>query len=139
MMLLGCTFALVVGDKIERIGAVTYLVCWLLSTLARVVFQYELLGAVSVLALDVILLLTFAALVWKAPRDWPVWACAFQALILASQLLFLTNFDPTLSAYFTIVNVSSFGIIVALVVGSFIAWQERRAIAASSDELGRYS
>lgn len=138
-MLFGCTFALVVGGKIERVGAVTYLLCWFLSTLSRVVFKYEIIGALSVLALDIILLLTFAALVWKAPREWPVWACAFQALILASQLLFLTNFDPTLSAYFTIVNVSSLGIIVALVVGSFIAWQERRAIEASSNELGRYS
>ena len=138
-MLLGCTFALVAGSRIERTGAISYLMCWIFSTVARATFEYKLLGGLSILAADVVLLGVFSALVWKAHHNWPVWACAFQTVIVTSQVLFLTNFAPALSAYFTIVNAASLGIIVSIICGSVVAWQERQFSTNTVNDLGRYS
>lgn len=139
LMLGGCTFALTLGGKIERIGATAYLLCWLFSTFARQSFADATVGVIVVLLIDTALLATFAALVWKSQNNWPVWATALQLLVVTLQFLYLIQFGPTISAYFTVLNVASVGIIISLIVGTFIAWQERAVIGSSRDDIGRYS
>ncbi|WP_242913177.1 MULTISPECIES: hypothetical protein [Brevundimonas] len=139
LMLAGCVLALVLGGAKERTGAVVYLLCWLLSTFLRVQYGFAIHATIAIWVLDVVLLFTFGALIWKSDSAWPVWAAALQLLIMTCQFLVLINFAPTLSAYSTVVNCSSLGIIIALVWGGVTAWQERVAINSTSDELGRYS
>lgn len=139
LMLSGCVVALVIGGLRERTGAVAYLLCWLLSTFLRAQFGQTLISTASIWLLDIILLFTFGALIWKSDRAWPVWAAALQLLIMMCQFLLLVNFAPTVSAYSTVVNVSSLGIILAIAWGSVMAWQERLAIETTSDDIGRYS
>lgn len=138
-MLGGCLLALAIGGSRERTGAIVYLLCWILSTFLRVQFGFAIYSTVSIWILDLILLFTFGALIWKSDSAWPVWAAALQLLIMTCQFLVLIDFGPTLSAYSTVLNFSSLGIIVSLAWGSVIAWQERLAINSTSDELGRYS
>lgn len=139
LMLGGCTFALTLGGKVERIGATAYLLCWLFSTFARHSFADAAVGVIFILLIDAALLITFGALVWKSQNNWPVWATAFQLLVVTLQFLYLIDFGPTISAYFTIVNVASVGIIVSLIIGTFSAWQERAVIGSSRNDIGRYS
>ncbi|WP_292053021.1 MULTISPECIES: hypothetical protein [unclassified Brevundimonas] len=139
LMLGGCVIALVLGGPRERTGAVVYLLCWLLSTFLRVQFGQALSSTAAIWVLDILLLFTFGALIWKSDKAWPVWAAALQLLIMTCQFLFLINFAPTVSAYSTVINFSSLGIILALAWGSVASWQERLAISASSNDLGRYS
>lgn len=40
----------------------------------------------------------------------------------------LMKLKPEISAFYTVINMSGYGIIIALAVGTFIAWQERRAV-----------
>ena len=134
-----CLFALMVGEKIERIGAIANLIAWLVTTLVLKSFGDEGQGNWFMLFIDLALLTTFATIVWKAPRNWPVWACAFQILIVASQVLILSNFDTPMLSFYIIVNMSSFGILISIAVGTFMAWQERVAIGRAHDELGGYS
>lgn len=138
-MLLGCTLALTLGGRQERVAATAYLLAWLFSTFVRFTLAGTVLESGLVLALDVTLLTIFAALVWKAPHNWLVWATAFQLLVATLQFLYLIEFAPPISAYFTIVNVSSLGIIVSMCVGTVAAWQERSVFASARDDLGRYS
>jgi hypothetical protein len=139
LMLGGCTFALTLGGKQERIGATAYLLCWFFTTLTRMTFDSTQVSSIIVLLLDTSLLVTFTALVWKAPNNWPVWAAACQLLVVTLQFLYAISFKPPLSAYITIVNVTALGIIISLIVGTFIAWQERAVIGSSRDDIGRYS
>lgn len=134
-----CLFALMVGDKIERIAAVANLTAWLVSNLLIRSFGDEGQGNWFMLFVDLALLGAFAAIVWKAPRNWPVWACAFQILIVASQALILSNFDTPMLSFYIIVNLSSLGILISIAVGTFMAWQERAAVGRGHDELGGYS
>ncbi|WP_406851687.1 hypothetical protein WEU32_09225 [Brevundimonas sp. BH3] len=139
LMLAGCTFALSLGGKTEKIAATAYLLCWLFSTLARISLLDQELSIFTVMLLDVTLLIIFLTLVWKSSSNWPVWATALQLLVATLQFLYVIDFKITVSAYYTILNVSSIGIIISLIVGTFSAWQERAVIGSSRNDIGRYS
>lgn len=139
IMLGGCTFALTLGGKQERIAATAYLLCWLFSTLTRIGVASNQYASFIVLALDTSLLITFATLVWKSPNNWPVWATTFQLLVVTLQFLYVIDFKPPVSAYITIVNVAALGIIISLIVGTFLAWQERSVLNSGRNDIGRYS
>lgn len=139
LMLAGCTFALTLGGKTEKTAATAYLLCWLFSTLSRIGISDQQLSIFIVMLLDTALLAVFAALVWKSPSNWPVWATALQLLVATLQFLYVIDFKITVSAYITIVNVSSLGIIISLIVGTFLAWQERSVLNSGRNDIGRYS
>lgn len=139
VMALVCLFAFVKGDTIEKIGATALLMAWLLTTLIGQAFGDEEHGNWFLLLVDISLLATFAAIVWKAPRNWPIWACSLQMLIVASQVLILTGFTTPMLSYYRIVNMASLGILIAIAVGTFFAWQEKRAVETTRTKLGRYS
>lgn len=122
-----CLFALTKGGPPERIGATVVLSGWFLSILAQQYIGYAS-AQWPVLLIDVIALSIFVALVWKSPRTWPVWASAFQLLSVASHAMVLMKLRPEISAFYTVINMAGYGIIIALGVGTFFAWQERRAI-----------
>lgn len=138
-MALVCFFALSQGDKIERIGSVAYLCAWILTIMVTPLLGDERNGNLIILLIDSALLATFASIVWKAPRNWPIWACAFQLLVVTSQVLILLKLNQHYLGYFIIVNMASFGIILALAIGTFFAWQEKVAIGKGNNELGGYS
>ena len=127
-----CLFALTKGGPPERIGAAVVLSGWFLSILAQHYIGYAS-AQWPVLLIDVAALTMFVALVWKSPRTWPVWASAFQLLAIASHVMVLMKLRPEISAFYTVINMSGYGIIIALGVGTFFAWQERRA-AGIADE-----
>lgn len=138
-MALVCLFALIHGDKIERVGAVAFLCSWMLTIILSAMLGDESHGNWIMIVIDLALLATFASIVWKAPRNWPIWACAFQLLIVASQALVLLKFSTPMLSYYIIVNMASFGILIALAIGTFFAWQEQLAIRTAIQDPGRYS
>jgi hypothetical protein len=50
-----------------------------------------------------------------------------QALIVMSHLLTIVDIRPPLAAFYAVINLASYGVLVAIAVGAFWAWQERRA------------
>ena len=125
-------FALTKGGRPERIGAATVLGGWFLSVLAQTYIGYASVQWPT-LIIDVVALAIFIALVWKSPRTWPVWASAFQLLAVASHFMVLMKLRPEISAFYTVINMSGYGIITALGVGTFFAWQERRAVGIADE------
>lgn len=122
-------FAFLKGDEPERIGAGAYVLAWYCSLLVQGDGagggpQWGLMGV------DIILLAVFAGLSWKSRRAWPVWAAALQALIVMSDLLTLIDVRPPLAAFYAVVNLASYGILLTLAVGVVRAWRERRAAGA---------
>lgn len=119
-------FALLKGDEPERFGAGAFAIGWL----ATVTLQQDgqLYGLPwGMFALDVVFLLVFVALAIRYRKAWTIVACGFQGLIVISHILILIDVRPALSAYYTVINLASYGILVALAAGTFWAWQERRA------------
>lgn len=119
-------FAFLKGDEPERIGAGAYM----LALFASVLIQEK--GALSgtqwgLMSIDFVMLAVYGGLAWKSRRSWPVWVCALQALIVMSHLLTLVDIRPPLAAFYAVINLASYGVLLSLAVGTFWAWQERRA------------
>ena len=125
-------FALLKGGRPERIGAGAYLFAWFASVMIQTSGGY--FGVQwGVFAIDVVVLIVFSAMVWKAPRSWPVWACALQLLVVTSHVMVMLDLRTPISAFYTVVNMTGYGIMLTIAIGTFWAWQERRAIGADAD------
>lgn len=119
-------FAFLKGDEPERIGGAVYLVAWFASMLVQ--DDSQLHGVQwGMFAIDTLGLLVYGALAWKSRRAWPVWVCALQLLAVMSHVMSMVDIRPPAASFYTVLNLASYGILVALAVGTFWAWQERRA------------
>ena len=126
LTLLVVAFAFLKGDDPERIAAGGYVLSWFASLL----IQGD--GSVTgtqwgLMAIDAIMLAVFIALAWKSDRAWPVWTAALQSLTVMSHVLTLVDIRPPVSAFYAVINLASTGILLSIAVGTFWAWQERRA------------
>jgi hypothetical protein len=119
-------FAFLKGDEPERVAAGGYVVLWFASLLIQ---NDGASGGTQwgLMAIDTIMLAVFAGLAWKSRRTWPVWAAAFQSLTVMSHILTLVDIRPPMSAFYAVINLASTGILSVLAIGTFWAWQERRA------------
>lgn len=118
-------FAFLKGDEPERIGGAAFALVALASML--IAESTGLDGQGGRMALDVVLLAVFAGLAWHSRRAWPVWAAGFQALIVTGHVLIVAHLRPPADAFAAVNNLSAYGVLAALAVGTFWAWQERRA------------
>lgn len=119
-------FALLKGDEPERSGGVAYGMAWFASLLIQ---GDGVGGGVSwgLAAVDFILLGVFAGLAWKSRRAWPIWASALQSLVVMSHLLTFIDARPPLTAFYVVINLASYGILLAIALGAWRAWRERRS------------
>lgn len=119
-------FAFLKGDESERIGAGAYILGFLASLLMQDTGQLRGTNW-ALLAIDVTMLGVLAGLAWKTNRAWPVWACAMQSVIVLSHVLTIVDVRPPLSAFYAVINLASYGLLTSIAVGTFWAWQDRRA------------
>ena len=119
-------FAFLKGDETERIGSGAYALVFLGTLMIRdgASLSGPRWGAMS---MDVVLLAVFIGLAWHSRRAWPVWASAFQALIVTGHILVAVNLRPPSDAFAAASNLANYGLLIAMAVGTFWAWQERRA------------
>jgi hypothetical protein len=119
-------FAFLKGDEPERIAAGGYVLAWFASLLIQ---GDGSSGGTQwgMMAIDTIMLSVFVALAWKSRRAWPVWASALQSLVVMSHILTLVDIRPPASAFYAVINLASTGILLVIAIGTFWAWQERRA------------
>ena len=121
-----CGFAFLKGGPAERAFASVYILAWLASLAVqlqttREIFPWALFG------IDCVTLVVYGGLSWKYRSGWVVWAVALQALAVVCHIMNLFVVAPTTTAFYTVLYVTAYGILVALAVGTFWAWQERRA------------
>lgn len=119
-------FAMLKGEEPERAFAGVYLVAWLATMLIQHesdLFHWQPLVAL----LDVVILIFLIGLSWKSKRAWPAWAIGFQLLALMGLVLPWVDVRPPMWSYIAVVNISVFGVLGSLAVGTFWVWQERRA------------
>ena len=119
-------FAFLKGDEPERLGAAAIVIV-VLATIVIPESSGLSFPRWGLMSLDTVLLAVFAGLAWHSRRAWPVWAAGFQALIVTGHVLIIANLRPPSNAFATVINMSNYGLLIALAVGTFWAWQERRA------------
>ncbi|MBU2377946.1 MAG: hypothetical protein KJ824_02180 [Alphaproteobacteria bacterium] len=119
--------AFIKGDEPERLAMGAYLLGWMAGMLIQDDAGLLKSWQPGLFALDVVMLLVFGGLAWKYRRTWPIWAASLQLVIVASHLVILFDIRPPMSAFYTVLNLASYGILAAIGIGSFWAWQERRA------------
>lgn len=119
-------FALMKGDEPERLGGGAYALVILASVMIRdsTSLSFPRWGSMS---LDVVLLVIFVGLAWYSRRSWPVWAAGFQALIVTGHIMIIADLRPPGDAFAAVNNLANYGLLISLAVGTFWAWQERRA------------
>lgn len=126
-------FAFLKGEEAERIGAAAYAIVVLATSMIKDGTSMSV-PRWGVMGIEVVLLAVFVGLAWHSRRSWPVWAAAFQALIVTGHILVVANLRPPSNAFATVINMSNYGLLIALAVGTFWAWQERRIASMGSDE-----
>lgn len=126
VIVLSVGFALVKGDEPERLGAASYALVVLASVMIRDDSSLSL-PRWGPMALDIVLLLIFGGIAWQSRRSWPLWAAGFQALIVTGHVMVVADLRPPGDAFAAVNNLANYGLLIALAVGTFWAWQERRA------------
>lgn len=119
-------FAFLKGDEPERIAAAAFALVVLVGIAGAVQgpANHILWGQ---MALDIVLLAVLAGLAWHSRRTWLMWAAAFQSLTVTGHILALAQVRPPGNAFAAVNNLANYGLLVAIAVGTFWAWQERRA------------
>ncbi len=120
-----CAFAFLKGDEPERFGGGAYVLGWFASLLAQSTNLYD--ASVGLFAIDVVMLGVLIALVWKSRRAWPTWAAALQLLIIMSHIVYYVDVRPPAASFITVINLAGYGVLLSLAIGTFWAWQDRRA------------
>ena len=125
--ILTVTFAMVKGDEPERMGAAAYAMVFVAVTMiiGNDSLSHPRLG---VLGVESVLLVVLIGIAWQSRRNWPIWAASFQALVVTCHVLVAANLRPSHNAVAAVINMSNYGLMVAIAVGTFWAWQERRAL-----------
>ena len=120
-------FAFLKGDEPERVGGGVYA----LGSLAALLVQNDsqLFGPQwGLMAVETDVLGAYAALAWKSRRSWPIWASALQSVVVMSHVLTTTDIRPPIAAFYAVVNLASYGILLVLALGVLQAWRDRRAL-----------
>ncbi|MDI1327423.1 MAG: hypothetical protein PSV23_11565 [Brevundimonas sp.] len=120
------SFMFIKGDEPERIAGGAYV----LITLAGLFLPEDTARSGPLwgrMALDSVQLVVFLGLAWHSRRTWLIWASAFQSLIVTGHILVLADLRPPSNAFAAMNNIANYGVLVAMAVGAFWAWQERRA------------
>lgn len=120
-------FAFLKGDEPERVGGGIYAIGALASLLLQ--DDTRLYGPQwGLMAVDGILLAAYAAVAWKSRRSWPVWASAFQALSVTIHVMTVVDIRPPLVAFYVVINLVAYGVLLVLALGVAQAWRDRRAM-----------
>ncbi len=126
MVLVGI-LAFTKGDEPERLAMGAYLLGWMAGLLLQDDQGLQSHWQPGMFALDVVMLLVFGGLAWKFRRNWPIWAASLQLIIVMSHLVILFDMRAGIMSFYTILNLAGYGILLTIGLGTFWAWQERRA------------
>ncbi|MEQ7155710.1 hypothetical protein [Brevundimonas aurifodinae] len=120
-------FAFWKGGEAERLGMGAWVLGWMAGMLLQQDGNLYQGFQFGLFVLDIAMLAVFAALTWRYRRSWPIWAGACQLVVLTSHIAFPLAKAASMTAFYTVLNVAGYGILAAIAVGTFWAWQDRRA------------
>lgn len=127
VIVLICGCALWKGGWLEQWGGGLSFIAWLASLLIQDNAALDL-QEYAMLGVDFAMLAALGVLAWRGERTWPVWAAACQAITVAVHLSKMVDFRIPTVAYISALVLASYGVLIALAIGTFVAWREREAL-----------
>jgi len=125
-----CGVALLKGDEPERYGSTIMFVAWVSSTL----LIWQRLGNVTLtnllFGIDLVVLISLSALTWTYRRAWLVITTILQVLQIFSHIARDLGAKIDNLTYYYALTVSGYAQLLAILVGTVIAWRERAALAS---------
>jgi hypothetical protein len=124
-------YALFRGGTVERIGATTMFVgCFLtLAVNSPLSVRYASIE-ISIMIVDMIMLLIFAALALFTDRYWPTWVAAFQLIVVLAHVAKLANPQMLQNGYGFVMAAWSYPQLLTITLGTR-AYRNRLANAAA--------
>jgi hypothetical protein len=120
-----CAYALWRGGKAEKSAGALLLLDWYATPILE--NQHDLSHAqVSIFALDAVVAIVLFLIALRSNRFWPLWVSAFQILELVMHLAMLVDHRVRPIAYFIGVEISSYLILLALAIGTWLEGSDRR-------------
>lgn len=122
-----CLLALVLGSRCERLGGLYYLGPFALS-LGFGLFVTQNMMVWRFLLCDLLCLIGFLSLCWKAPHPWPLWATGLQLLAVVTDIQVLVMSPWTWRwTIITLQNTLGYLILLCLLIGTLAAMRRRKA------------
>ncbi len=112
-----CLYALIFGHRRERLGGLIYL-----GGLAVAFALKACLPDVPALRYpitDILCLIGYFVLCWKSSNPWPLFAFGAQLLGVATEISYLQQPDMFRWAYFTVLSISGYGVLLSLAIGTY--------------------
>jgi hypothetical protein len=129
LTVVGCGLALLKGDAAEKQGATIMFVAWISENF--VMMQKLAHGTTNLLfAIDVVLLLALCGVAWTCRRAWAVLASMAQAMAVLIHIMREMGVRIDGLTYFITLSIAGYGQLLALIIGTVIAWRERAALAS---------
>jgi len=126
-----CLMAFVFGLWREKAGAGLYLAAYVIANALNALSHLQ--GLTHTLV-DILCLIGFVILCWKSPHPWPLWAAGCQLASTMAGICGLLNIAVSKWAYMTLLIVSAYGVLLALLAGTFAAVRTRRRSRAGGNE-----
>lgn len=124
-LVIGCwAYALACGGAPERIGS-TILVAGTLVAWATPPMRFQTLE-LDLLAVDILLFISFLTLALKADRFWPLWLAAFQVITLAGHVVRVVDADILGRTYAFMIVVWSYPMSLLVIIGT---WRHQKRLA----------
>lgn len=117
VLVLSAVLAVVWGDTRERAAVLVFAglgVAWVLASIA----PRPHAAAWVLMILDLAAVAWLAKTAWKAPRNWPVWALAAQAVAAAVSLAFILQPDVGPKVWLRGLLICRYAAVFALMVGA---------------------
>ena len=119
-----CLFAVLKGDLPERAGGILFMAAWIGTLMLSSDTQTSGIRY-GTFVMDAIATFGYAAIAWRSRRTWAIWATAFAALAVASHVAYALDARIHMYAYLTADIVASYGVLLALALGTWRSWRGR--------------
>ena len=130
-LILASLLAFILGTWRERAGAALYLAAYVVANgLNWLSHMQDLSHTIT----DILCLIGFVILCWKSPHPWPLWAAGFQLASTMTGICGLLNITVSKWAYMTLLILSAYGVLLALLAGTFAAARRKRQQRIDSGE-----
>jgi hypothetical protein len=123
-----CLTAFIFGSWRERAGALLYLAAYIIANALNALSHLQDLSHTIT---DTLCLIGFVILCWKSPHPWPLWAAGCQLASTMTGICGLLDIAVSQWAYMTLLIVSAYGVLLALLAGALAAIRRRKRVAGN--------
>lgn len=119
LLAVAATGAVLRGGTVEKRGVGLFAAGMIAFVVAEAV-TFNTTRAVALFAIDLAVLAGLVALAWKSPRPWPVYACGFQTMVLATHVAGWIDLDMDVRFHAGLLLTLNVAALAVLILGAWL-------------------